>query len=446
MNYIFFIGFIVLTIVFMLYTRYIIKLIMIPKKLTKAKKIINTNEEKSLKLLSSILTTDRGNAEANWLMANIYIKKHQYVLAQMYLIEIINSNSYTAKISERLVRETLSYTYKAVGEINKALSQYYILKKHNKLTLDTFIHAIKLNIDYNNFKEAVGLLNTAIKLYGQRGEFFYFAGLIDFNKGNMKAAELKFKKAISENYDIPEVNLLLGKIYFIMKKFKLSIEHLNNLPEEYLNSTDIEKILGECFYHLKNYDNAIKILNNFISKSPDNKFSPDSLFILGCAYESSGNIDKAIKIWESITKKFQQYKPAKDKLFFYKYIAIDKQIRNFVISPINLFVKATTTLLDKLHYIIKEKLYEDEKNLAYLCSSDKDFHPFFSYLIIVTRQTTPIDKAYINEKLILLNKNRAKFLVIIGPYFSEVSYKFAKSNSVTLYDFSVYRDNKIIAE
>ncbi len=443
MSYIIFIGFIILTVVFILYTRYMIGLLMIPGKLLKAKRIVEVKEGKAIKLLTSILAIDRGNPEANWLMANIYIKKHQYILAQMYLFEIIANNSFTAEINEKKVRETLAYIYRALGEINKALTQYYILKEHNQLTLDALIHAVKLNIEYNNNTEAADLLNTAIQLYGEKGEFYYYAGLIDFNKGNIKSAELKLKKAVSKGFETAEINLLLGKIYFITRKFKLAVEYLNKLPEEYLNSVEIEKMLGECFYYLKNYNTAISVLKRIV----DNKkitVSADTHFILGCAYESSGYINEAVKVWENIVKNFSSYKPAKEKLFFYKHIAVDDKIKNIITAPRSVFFDVNLKLLDKLHYIVKETIYEDDKNIAYICSLEKDLHNFFSYLIYITRQTAPIDRKYINEKLILLNKYRSKFLIIIAPYFSEEAHRFAKSNSVSLFDYSIYKENKVV--
>jgi len=445
MGNIFLLGLILFIIMFILYIRYIILMMLVPKKLASAQKLLKTDEEKAMKILSSVLSIDRGNPQANWVMAHLYIKRKQYILSQLYLNEILYYARYTDSISERTVRETLAYTYQCMGEINKALIQYYLLKRHNKLTLEGMKKAIKLNIENNNYIEAKNLLFQAFKLYGNDGELYYLAGMIDFNKGNFSLAERKLKSALKNGFDTPEVNLLLGKVYFIMRKFKIALNHFNKLPEEYLNSTEIENLLGQCFYYLKDYKSAIALLEKLIWELRKKKrIIPDSMYILGCAYEGNGYIDKALEVWKELSQKFPYYQPVKEKIHFYTNIAVQKKLRNFIVSTRTHFAKATENLIELMDYTIKQNIYEDEKTLEYLCYYQKDPHSFNLYLICVTRMTSPVNSTYINQKLLLLNKYRAKYLTIIAPSFTDDGVRFAQMNSVTIYRFNIYEEYSII--
>jgi len=439
------IGIIVFLIIFIFYTRYIILMLIIPKKIAKAKELLEKDEENALRIMTSIVQVDRGNPEANWILANIYIKRKQYILAQLYLNEILHYGRFTPTIDEITVREKLAFTYEAIGEFNKALSQYYILINSNKLTYECIKNAIKLSIDSGNFKEANNLILRGKELYPEKGEIDYFSAILDFKKGNITSSEKKLKKAIEKGFNEPEVFVILGKIYFISQKYKLALEALNKLPENYLNSIEIENIMGESFYYLKNYKSAILVLEKLVNElRVKDKLKPEILYILGCAYEGEGELDKALNLWNEIQEKFPFYSQAKEKISFYQEAIISKKIKEFIVAPVNYFLKASENLIDRLNYTIKNCIYVDDKTVEYLCISHKDVMPFNLYLFSITRMSIPINTSYINQKLLLLPRYRAKYLVIVAPHFSEDGIRFAELNSVFIYKFDIYEKFDLI--
>ncbi|MBN1899603.1 MAG: tetratricopeptide repeat protein [Spirochaetes bacterium] len=443
----FLITLLIIAILFILYIRYFLVILLTPKRLTLAQKMLDHHPEKAIQILSRILATDRGNPHANWIMAHLYLKKKQYVLAEMYLHDILHYSSSFREITEQEIRETLAHIYYKMGDMQKALAQYYLLRKHNTLSVKGMKNAIRILVENNDLISAKKLLLQAIEAFEDDGELYYLYGLLEFRKGDFKAAETQLRLA-SKMYVSPEVDFLLGKTYFITKKFSQALEHLQKLPEEYLRSSEVEGLVGQSFYYLKNYSSAIRTLeeltNRLKQKNKKNSFLADVMYILGCAYEASGNIKKAMKLWTIIQVNFPFNQMAKEKIYFYTRVVTKKKLQEFILSPFGNFIKISEKLIDVMDYSLKEQIYEDEKNLDYLCIYRKDLHPFFHYLVHITRQTAIIDVEYINKKLLLLSRFRAKYLIIVAPYLSDTGIQYAQKNSIFLYDYQIFLKSKLL--
>jgi len=150
----------------------------IPRKIKKAKELfLKKKERKALKLLSEVLSINRGNPEANWLMAEYYLKKRQYHIAKLYLTDIILFGRYNIEVPETKVRERLAYIYRKTGEFSKALSQYFILLEKNIISMTELKNVIRICLNHNFFEEAKNFIERGKKLQPEDGEINYLKAL-----------------------------------------------------------------------------------------------------------------------------------------------------------------------------------------------------------------------------------------------------------------------------
>lgn len=441
MNFIF-LGIILIILIFILYLRYLILFLLIPRQLNRAVELLNNDEEgEAIEYLTHILKLDRGNPVANWLMAEIYIKKKQYVLAQMYLYDILYNSKYTQKITEVRVRETLAYLYQKIGDFNKAIIQYLLLKKNNQLSLEGVKRSIRIAVDNKNYNQAELLLKFIKTLDSSDGEIDYFRAVIDFNHSALSAAERKLKVALEKGYENYDINLLLGKIYFFTKKYNLALKHFQKLSTVYLDTEELEGFIGQCSYYLKDYDTTIEVLEDFLSGiKKKNKFTANLEYILGAAYEAVGNIDKAVELWKDILNYAPLFRSAKEKLYFYNSIAKDPLVRDIIMLKAQVFMEKCEQLIEAMDYSIKKKLFADEWNLEYLCDLNKSTSMFNLYYFFLTRRTQPITVETLNNLFLKARQRKTRSVIVVAPHFHEDAMMFAKRNGITVHTYDIFKE------
>ncbi len=417
-------------------------LLSVPKKLKFALQLIDQKKEtEALRLLTMIINSDKTNTLANWALANIYIKKNQYVLAEMYLYDILYSNKFTKDINETKIRETLAYLYQKTGEFNKALIQYFLLKKHNKLSAHSVKQAIRMAIEDNNFQEAEILLKQIKPMGQQDGEIDYLDAVIEFHRSAFLSAERKLNLAIEKGYQNLEIDFLLGKIYFFTRKYNLALKHFENLSNETLNKDELESFMGQCFYYLKDYEATIQVIETFLQdvNRKNNRFIANMEYILGCAHESLGQINKAIEVWRRIDDYAPFFQPVKEKLFFYNRVVKEEFIRDLLTLPLPKFINKCNELLDNLGYLIKQKILEEEKSLEYICISQRPNQIFNLYFVHITRKSELLNIDQINYIMIRARRNRARYILLIAPYIEDTAKHYAEKNNVIIYHFDMFK-------
>jgi TolA-binding protein len=79
--------------------------------------------------------------------------------------------------------------------------------------------------------------------------------------------------------------------------------------EEYKLKSQFD--IGKCFFHLKNYDNCIKIFSMLLQKYPKHPDLNEALFFIGQCNEKKGETEKAVNIY----RKVLSFTPQADPLF-----------------------------------------------------------------------------------------------------------------------------------
>ena len=140
--------------------------------------------------------------------------------------------------------------------------------------------------------KAYEYLNRAVRAYGNQPEFtrdefyrenenighthavlgnifYYFFDRIKYRYGdledelldadmdkmaNYNIAREKYEKALGEKYESPEIHYNLGRIYYLNRLYKKSLEQWLYLYEDFVEKPELMMALGNAFYHIGNYE------------------------------------------------------------------------------------------------------------------------------------------------------------------------------------------------
>jgi tetratricopeptide (TPR) repeat protein len=423
------------------YLRYLLLFMRIPGKIEKAKAVMLKDERQGIEILNSILAVDRGNPEANWIMAHYHISKKWYVLALMYLLDIIRFGRYSEKITELDVRELLAETYEKSGTPDKALQQYAEIRKKHPFTAGQYKKIIRLYMATGDSAGAKKATEEAASAFIRDGEFCHLAGTIAFAEKEYAAAEAYMLDAERKGFLSPETDLIMGQVYFILQDFEKAIERFQKLPPDYFESKQIEGLLGQAFYRIKDYAKAeanLEMIASGMAKGDPHR--SEALFFLGCAREMKGNYQKAIESWMEIPSYPPElYYAAKEKIEFYTQVAVTDGEKLFVNDTFAGFSLVCETLLTQMEYIVKKNVFQDEHTAEFLCTYRKDNYLFNLHYFVFTRQTAPVTEHFLKEKNFRRISEKARYLTVVAPWYSEGGHEYAKANEVQLYTLELFK-------
>jgi tetratricopeptide (TPR) repeat protein len=432
--------------VFLFYLRYLIIFFRIPRKIDAARKLMATDEKKAVELLNGILSIDRGNPEANWIIAHYHLKKKWYVLALMYLHDIIRYGRYTMQITELDVRELLADTYERSGNPDKAVQQFAEIKKKHPLTAAQFKKIIRLLNEMGEPDNARNTINEASTVYQMDGEFCFLAAQIEYAQREYGSAENSIRSAEEKGYSSADTDLLMGKICFILQNYEEAIQRFQKLPHDYLMSEEIEGLLGQAFYRIKDYSKAEDTLSQIVhNMDPGDPHRSEAMFFLGCAREMKGAFNSAIDIWKQIPSFPKDLSDAaREKITFYTEIAASDAERTFISEGFSGFALASETLMNQMDYIVKRKVFQDEKTNELMCTFRKDSYLFNLYYFCFTRQTAPVSEFFLKEKNFRRIAEKAKYLTVIAPWFTEKGKTYAQENDIAIFTLEIFRKNGLM--
>lgn len=122
--------------------------------------------------------------------------------------------------------------------------------------------------------------------------------------------------------------------------------------------------LGHTYCMVEEYDDAIEMLQKYLSEYPDDYFN---LFVLGSCYYETDLFEKAIEVLQFIPESYEKNAKALNLLgsSFYQLGKVDSALDTFNRAPLNQPVDSYD--LKELHYnlgLIYNDLKEEEKALA----------------------------------------------------------------------------------
>ena len=428
----------------MIYLFRVFRMHAIPKRIQKAKDLLSINDEKAVSILNAVLSLDKTNTDANWLLSKYNFDKKHFILALMTLQDMLKYDRYTPEIMEQDVREMLARIYLLLGNVEKAMEQFNTMSRKWAMPSSILKTAIKMQLESGYFAEAKKLCKEGSDLYPADGEFPFTLGVISFRAKDYPSAESRFLEAERKNYYSGEINLYLAKIYFASGQFDRALERVENVHDLEEGETEKELLKAKINLSLGNVLQALSVFEEADRKvKEEDLYFSEFSFYYAEALESAGSIESAVSRWNSVKDSSPHYNDARDKLFFYKNIGQDKLISKILSMPSNMFDSLSQSLLSHLDYNIKSVLFKDDRLVCYNCSSKRDSHMFGEYIVFSTRITSPVNEAAINNYISRARYHNIDKIVIIAPMFSDDCLAYASSKNIIIYGFDAFFKNNI---
>lgn len=193
---------------------------------------------------------------------------------------------------------------------------YYKMGKHTKAVkwyanVNTTNLSVRKEEEYN-FKYAYSLFST--KNYAKSKTYFlnlldsyeygtqakYYYGYIAYNQDDYETANKYLGEVVDDASYKTDVSYYLADMNFKLGKFEKAIEH--GLPllkkAKRTEHSEISKIVGESYFNLQKYKEAIPHLKNY--KGKRGKWTNTDYYLLGYAYFKQNDFENAISTFNKI--------------------------------------------------------------------------------------------------------------------------------------------------
>jgi len=163
-----------------------------------------------------------------------------------------------------------------------------------------------------NFKYAYSLF--AVKQYAKAKEYFinlldsqeygaqakYYYGFIAYNQDDYTTADKYLGEVADDTSFKTKVSYYLADMNFKLGKFDKALKHAQPLlaKAKRLEHSEVSKIIGESYFNLQQYDEAIPHLKNY--KGKRGKWTNTDYYLLGYAYFKQSDFENAINNFNKI--------------------------------------------------------------------------------------------------------------------------------------------------
>ncbi len=239
-------------------------------------------------------------ANCEYYIANCAIRLNQQN-ADNLMLDFVKKYPTSTKQNNAFL-ETAEYYYK-VGKYPYALKWY---KKVNKNNLPNqqledynfkYGYALFSTKNYTASKEYFGQLLDSPE-YGSRAKYYY--GYIAYQDDDYETADNYLGQVVTDATYQKNVSYYLADMNFKLGKFEKALE----LGEPLLAKTkreelsQLSKIVGESYFNLKQYSEAIPHLKNY--KGTRGKWNNTDYYMLGYAYYAQDDYENAISYFNKI--------------------------------------------------------------------------------------------------------------------------------------------------
>ncbi len=160
-----------------------------------------------------------------------------------------------------------------------------------------YAYSLFANKAYTKAKEYFLLLLDSQE-YGAQAKYYY--GYIAYKDDDYETADTYLGEVVEDKNFKTDVSYYLADMNFKLGKFKKAIEHGLPLLEKAkrIEHSEISKIVGESYFNLQKYDEAILHLNNY--KGKRGKWNNTDYYFLGYAYYQQNDFENAINNFNKI--------------------------------------------------------------------------------------------------------------------------------------------------
>jgi tetratricopeptide (TPR) repeat protein len=247
-------------------------------------------------------------------------KNDPFVVKALYYegrsaLELFNNDA--VELLEKFIREYPESIY--LNEIRMQIGRYYYQKKDYKNAILAFEKMNRGSVDKENLSEYYFKLGYAhfereqfpqaklafyevkdsVNQYGIPSLYYY--SHICYMDSTYQTALEGFEKLINDARFNKVVPYYITQIYYIQHKYQEIVDFAPNKVDSLKPAEQIEisHIIGDSYYHLGKYDEALPYLELYNSKS---NTSRDDDYALALTYSKTSNCVKAVKYFDKVAR------------------------------------------------------------------------------------------------------------------------------------------------
>lgn len=175
----------------------------------------------------------------------------------------------TLKKSPQKARVLTGYgiALESLGRYDAALSFFQRALEHDRKEEKARHHLIKLLMAMDRLEEAISLINERGEKFIEHTGFYIMAGSLFERRGDMKAAESYYRKAVEFDPEDPSGYTALG-IFFIQNKRSAEAVPFLKKAVEISGSAEAYNNLGIAFEDLGMYRDAAEAYRRAVERAP----------------------------------------------------------------------------------------------------------------------------------------------------------------------------------
>jgi TolA-binding protein len=143
-------------------------------------------------------------------------------------------------------------------------------------------------------KEAANYFNKVINSEVYRSQVSYYLGYLAYEADDYKEANKQFEQVANEDKYKDKMSYFQADMSFKQGQFQKAIDQANLAmsSSNAIEKSELNKIIGECYFNLKQFDKAIPFLAQY--KGKNGKWSNTDYYFLGYAFYQQKNYTEAI--------------------------------------------------------------------------------------------------------------------------------------------------------
>jgi tetratricopeptide (TPR) repeat protein len=389
--------------------------------------------EEALKLFQELAAKDTGNRLYNWFCGQCYEHTQSWELALVEYNKVALSTTFEQPLDE--------------------------VDVHEKIAL--------LNMKIGNVKAAYQEFQTVITLAPERGEAYYWLGVMSKNKGELQKGVEHFDKAVRFKKLFPEGYLELGKVHYLLnhndkakRALAQSIAQSPNLSEAHfyyglalendrVYNKSIEEFQKALVDDRLKFDSYVHLARIYMSlgeiDTPREYFekalehgSDDIDALLEAKYDfahylvQTGDLNRAMGVWNEIASIKPHYRDIDNRLQVYGEISKSKNLTRFITSLKHDFLKTGKEMCGILGFRIEsfDNRKDDFIEFVGTYRSAREESPA---VLQLARWTTQVGEIPVRELLErMVEKGASRGIFIASSTFTEKAHELSRMRPLVL--------------
>ena len=252
------------------------------------------------KRVSEEMAKDEVQSDCAYYIANCAIRLNQ-PNADLLMEKFVTDYPTSSKHNQAYIE--VAHYYFEEGKFPQALQWFEKVDESNLTTGER--ERFNFQKGYANFsggkkKEASNYFNKVVnsKEYGSQAK--YYLGYMSYEQDDYKVANEYFEQVEGEQKYKEKMSYYQADMNFKLGNFQKAIDlgTAAMAKSDAMEKSELNKIIGESYFNLKQYDKAIPYLKNY--KGKKGKWSNTDYYLFGYSYYKQGDFENAINQFNKI--------------------------------------------------------------------------------------------------------------------------------------------------